>query len=125
MERITQIDSQIVTQLFDRIPDGWIGEPAKNFAIELLEFNRQQIASICELILPLENVYRPHPDNSPEPPNDSPDPPSNPRIPPQPPTPPNSPDAANSPNYLNSIATIEKIASAYYSGFGSKCTDGK
>ena len=99
MERITQIDSQIVTQLFDRIPAGWISEPAKNFAIELLEFNRQQIASICELALP-EIPEMENPPNSPEPPPDSPEPP-NPRNPPnspKPSTPPNSPDSTNSPD---------------------------
>jgi hypothetical protein len=51
-ERIVSITSTEITQLFERIPEGWIGEPAKNFAIELLEFNRQQIASICELAVP-------------------------------------------------------------------------
>ena len=91
MERITQIDSQIVTQLFDRIPEGWISEPAKNFAIELLEFNRQQIASICELALP----ELPEMENPP----DSPEPPAAPvRNPPRPTTPPNSPAPSNSPD---------------------------
>jgi hypothetical protein len=48
LARITQIDNHLVIDLFDRIPEGWISEAAKNFAIELLEFTRQQIASICE-----------------------------------------------------------------------------
>ena len=67
MERITQIDGQTVTQLFDRIPEGWISEPAKNFAIELLEFNRQQIASICDLAVPeLSKTDRSYLDDSPD-----------------------------------------------------------
>jgi hypothetical protein len=113
MERIAQIDSQTVTELFDRIPEGWIGESTKNFAIELLEFNRQQIASICELtVLELPEIDPPHPDDSPEPPNDFPDPP-NPRNPPnspKPSTPPNSPDPTNSPDPPNDSDVTQSIS---------------
>ena len=42
-ERIAQIESATVIELFARIPGGWISDEKKLFAINLLEFNRQTL----------------------------------------------------------------------------------
>jgi hypothetical protein len=46
IERVTQIEQQIVIELFECIPDGWISRERKLFAINLIEFNRQQLISV-------------------------------------------------------------------------------
>ncbi len=87
-ERIVAISSNTITELFNRIPNGWISETAKDFAIDLLEFNRQQIASICGLTIPqLPKIFNLL--DLPEPPID-PEPPTSPA--PKPPRPPNTPN---------------------------------
>ncbi len=46
IERIAMIERDAVVDLFDRIPDGWISDEKKLFAINLLEFNRQQLITV-------------------------------------------------------------------------------
>jgi hypothetical protein len=43
IERITQIETAAIIELFDRIPAGWISDGKQLFAINLLEFNRQTL----------------------------------------------------------------------------------
>jgi hypothetical protein len=43
IERIAQVNHNDIIELFDRIPEGWISNEKKLFAIDLLEFNRQQL----------------------------------------------------------------------------------
>jgi hypothetical protein len=43
IERIAQVNHNDIIELFDRIPEGWISNEKKLFAIALLEFNRQQL----------------------------------------------------------------------------------
>jgi Nucleotidyl transferase AbiEii toxin, Type IV TA system len=47
-ERIRAIEPEFIIELFQRIPAGWVSESAQGFAIELIDFNRQQIGLICE-----------------------------------------------------------------------------
>jgi hypothetical protein len=49
-ERIRAIEPEFIIELFQRIPTGWVSESALDFAIELIEFNREQIGSICEVM---------------------------------------------------------------------------
>lgn len=46
IERIAKVNHNDIIELLDRIPDGWISNEKKLFAIELLEFNRQQLMSV-------------------------------------------------------------------------------
>jgi hypothetical protein len=46
IERITGIERETVVDLFDRIPDGWVSDEKRLFAINLLEFNRQQLTTV-------------------------------------------------------------------------------
>ena len=46
IERIAKVNHNDIIELLDCIPDGWIGNEKKLFAIELLEFNRQQLMSV-------------------------------------------------------------------------------
>jgi hypothetical protein len=46
IERIARVERDTVVSLFDRIPDGWISDEKKLFAISLLEFNRQQLITV-------------------------------------------------------------------------------
>jgi hypothetical protein len=46
IERIARVERDTVVGLFDRIPDGWISDEKKLFAISLLEFNRQQLITV-------------------------------------------------------------------------------
>jgi hypothetical protein len=43
IERIAQVNHNDIIELFERIPEGWISNEKKLFAIDLLEFNRQQL----------------------------------------------------------------------------------
>jgi hypothetical protein len=43
IERITQIETAAIIELFDHIPAGWISDGKQLFAINLLEFNRQTL----------------------------------------------------------------------------------
>jgi hypothetical protein len=43
IERITQIETATVIELFNRIPAGWISDEKQLFAINLLEFNQQTL----------------------------------------------------------------------------------
>ena len=47
-QQIAVIEPELVTGLFQRIPDGWMSRSAQFFAIELIDFNRQQIQSVCQ-----------------------------------------------------------------------------
>lgn len=47
-ERIRAIEPEFIIELFQRIPAGWVSESAQGFAVELIEFNREQIGLICE-----------------------------------------------------------------------------
>lgn len=46
IERIAKVNHNDIIELLDRIPDGWISNEKKLFAIDLLEFNRQQLMSV-------------------------------------------------------------------------------
>jgi hypothetical protein len=46
IDRIASIEQQNIVDLFDRIPDGWISDEKRLFAISLLEFNRQQLTTL-------------------------------------------------------------------------------
>jgi hypothetical protein len=46
IERIAGVGQDVVVGLFDRIPDGWVGAAKQQFAISLLDFNRQQLVSV-------------------------------------------------------------------------------
>jgi hypothetical protein len=46
IERIAGVGQDVVVGLFDRIPDGWVGDAKQQFAISLLDFNRQQLVSV-------------------------------------------------------------------------------
>jgi hypothetical protein len=60
IERIAGIGQDVVIDLFDsfactggdRIPDGWISAEKKQFAISLLDFNRQQLVAACNQLQP-------------------------------------------------------------------------
>jgi hypothetical protein len=47
IERIAGVGQDVVVGLFDRIPDGWVSAEKQQFAISLLNFNRQQLVSVC------------------------------------------------------------------------------
>jgi hypothetical protein len=55
IERIAGVGKDVVVGLFDhlwckrsyRIPDGWVSAEKQQFAISLLDFNRQQLVSVC------------------------------------------------------------------------------
>lgn len=47
-ERFSLIESKSISELFKQIPDGWMSELAQSFAIELIDFNRKQIQSVCQ-----------------------------------------------------------------------------
>jgi hypothetical protein len=46
IDRIASVGEAVVVDLFARIPDGWVSAEKKQFAISLLEFNRQQLVSV-------------------------------------------------------------------------------
>ncbi len=46
IERIAQVNHNDIIELFERIPEGWISHEKKLFAIDLLEFNCQQLTSV-------------------------------------------------------------------------------
>ncbi len=46
MERIARIEQNTIVDLFDRIPDGWVSDEKKLFAINLLDFNRLQLITL-------------------------------------------------------------------------------
>jgi hypothetical protein len=46
IDRIAGVGQDVVVDLFDRIPDGWVGAAKQHFAISLLNFNRQQLVSV-------------------------------------------------------------------------------
>jgi hypothetical protein len=52
IERIAGIGQDVVIDLFDRIPDGWISAEKKQFAISLLDFNRQQLVAMYNELQP-------------------------------------------------------------------------
>jgi hypothetical protein len=47
IERIAGVGQDVVVGLFDQIPDGWVSAEKQQFAISLLDFNRQQLVSVC------------------------------------------------------------------------------
>ncbi len=52
--KIKAISSTTVSDLFERIPTDWIDLASKEFAIDLLEFNRQQLTSMIVNFKPKE-----------------------------------------------------------------------
>jgi hypothetical protein len=52
IERIAGIGQDVVIDLFGRIPDGWISAEKKQFAISLLDFNRQQLVAVFDELKP-------------------------------------------------------------------------
>jgi hypothetical protein len=46
IERIAGVEVDTIVDLFDCIPDGWVSDAKRLFAISLLEFNRQQLTTL-------------------------------------------------------------------------------
>ena len=48
MERVAELSDPIVTELVARVPSGWMSSVARQFAVELIRYNRNEIGELLE-----------------------------------------------------------------------------